>query len=169
MKALIVYESMFGNTEIIAHAIAEGLGEVAEVTVAEARLIPSATGYDLVIAGGPTHAFGLSRPGTRQEAVKQGSTRSAGVGLREYLDVSPALTGVAAAAFDTKINKSWVPGSAAQRAHRRLRRLGCRMTADPESFRVTDTAGPLVAGEAERARRWAAKLGAAMLTERHRV
>jgi flavodoxin-like protein len=154
MKALIVYESMFGNTESIARAIADGLGDVLEVTVGEARTMPSAAEYDLVVVGGPTHAFGLSRPGTRQDAVKQGSSRPADAGLREYLDVSPMLTGIAAAAFDTKINKSYVPGSAARKAQRQLRRLGCRMLAAPKSFRVIGTPGPLLDGEAERARRW---------------
>jgi len=78
--------------------------------------------------------------------------------LREYLDVSPLLTGLAAAAFDTRMNMPLVPGSAAHKAHRRLRRLGCRMLCPAESFRVTGTTGPLVDGEIERARQWAARL-----------
>ncbi|NMO57278.1 flavodoxin family protein [Actinoplanes sp. TBRC 11911] len=169
MKALVVYESMFGNTEKIARAIADGLGDVLEVTIAEARTMPSAAEYDLIVVGGPTHAFGLSRAATRQAAVEQGSSRPADAGLREYLDVSPMLTGVAAATFDTKVKQRFVPGSAASKAHRQLRRLGCRMLAAPQSFRVAGTPGPLLEGEVERARGWAAELGEAMKTERHRV
>jgi len=171
MKALVVYESMFGNTETIARAIASGLGEACDVTLADVATMPSTDGMDLLVAGGPTHAFGLSRPGTRQDAVRQGSTRpgAATVGLREYLDVSPMLTGLAAAAFDTKIDKPFVPGSAARKAHRRLRGLGCRMLVAPESFRVTGTPGPLADGETKRAERWAIRLSAALLTESHRV
>ncbi|SNY64208.1 flavodoxin family protein [Paractinoplanes atraurantiacus] len=162
MKALVVYESLFGNTEAIARAIADGLGDAFEVRLAEAREIPSADGADLLIAGAPTHAFGLSRPGTRKDAARQGEVRpgTADVGLREYLDVSPALPGLAAATFDTRINKTFVPGSAAHKAHRRLRRLGCRMVRGPESFRVEGTTGPLVAGELERARNWASGIAA---------
>ncbi len=171
MKALVVYESMFGNTEMIARAIASGLGDACEVTLADVATMPSVEGMDLLVAGGPTHAFGLSRPGTRQDAVRQGSTRpgAADAGLREYLDVSPMLTGLAAATFDTKIDKPFVPGSAARKAHRQLHRLGCRMLLPPVSFRVTGTAGPLVAGETERAEQWAIRLAALLLTERRRV
>jgi hypothetical protein len=171
MKALVVYESMFGNTEMIARAIADGLGEACDVTLADVATMPPTTGMDLLVAGGPTHAFGLSRPATRQDAARQGTVHAgaADVGLREYLDVSPMLTGLAAASFDTKIDKPFLPGSAAHKAHRRLRALGCRMLRPAETFRVAGTAGPLVAGETERAQRWATGLAATLLAGRHSV
>jgi hypothetical protein len=113
----------------------------------------------------------MSRPATRQDAARQGHTRSGttDVGLREWLDRCPPPAGVAAAAFDTKIDKPFVPGSAAHTAARRLRRLNCRLVAPPESFRVTDTAGPLAAGEADRAKRWGQTVVAAVLAEQHPV
>lgn len=163
MKALVVYESMFGNTEAIAREVADELRAAFDVTVAEAREVPSAAGVDLLVAGAPTHAFGLSRPRTREDAVRQGGTHAADLGLREYLDVSPTLT-CAAAVFDTRADKPRLPGSAAHRAHRRLRRLGCRMLVAPESFRVAGTSGPLLPGEPARARRWAGRIAAAVLT-----
>jgi len=171
MKALVLYESMFGNTETIARAIASGLGDAFEVTLADVATMPTAAGVDLLVVGGPTHAFGLSRPGTRQDAARQGGIRpgAATVGLRDYLDVSPMLTGLAAATFDTRIIRPFLPGSAARKAHQRLRRLGCRMLAPPMSFQVMGTAGPLADGETGRAERWALGLAAALLTERHRV
>lgn len=171
MQALVVYESMFGNTELVARAIAGGLGDACDVKIADAATIPSAAGMDLLVVGAPTHAFGLSRPSTRQDAARQGTIRpgAAEVGLREYLDVSPMLTGLAAAAFDTKVDRPRLPGSAARKAHRRLRRLGCRMLAPPESFPVTGTKGPLVEGAAERARQWAIRLAAALVAGRHSV
>lgn len=171
MKALVVYESMFGNTETIAHAIAEGLGEAFEVTLAEVNQLPPVSDTDLLVVGGPTHALGLSRPETRLEAARRGEARhgTTEVGIREYLDLSPTLTGVAAAAFDTKVDKPFLPGSAARKAHRRLHRLGCRMLLPAQSFLVSGTTGPLVDGEVNRARRWATELAAVLLTERHRV
>jgi hypothetical protein len=171
MKALVVYESMFGNTEVIARAVADGLGDAFEVTLADVTTMPSATDTHLLVVGAPTHAFGLSRPGTRQDAARQGTIRegAADAGLREYLDVSPMLTGIAAAAFDTKVDKPFVPGSAAHKAHRRLRRLGCRMLLPAHSFRVTGTTGPLADGEVNQARRWATELAPALLTAQHRV
>jgi hypothetical protein len=171
MKALVVYESMFGNTETIARAIASGLGDACDVTLADVTTMPYPSGVDLLVVGGPTHAFGLSRPGTRQDAVRQGGTRpdAAKIGLREYLDACPMLTGLAAAAFDTRVDKPFLPGSAARKADRQLRRLGCRLIVPPASFRVAGTPGPLVDGEAERAARWAVGLAAILLTDKHRV
>ena len=169
MRALVVYESMFGNTEVIARAIARGIGRHADVTVADVRTLPEAAGMDLVVVGGPTHAFGMSRPSTRQNAEQQGETRPGGVevGIREWLDRSPALTPMAAATFDTKVNKPFLPGSAAQRAHRRLRRLGCRMVMPAESFRVTGTTGPLAPGEENRAEQWGETIATAVRVARN--
>ena len=171
MKALVVYESMFGNSEAIARAIAEGLSDAGEVTLADVATMPSTEGMDLLVVGAPTHAFSLSRPATREDAARQASVRpgASAIGLREYLDVSPMLTGLAAAAFDTRINKPLLPGSAAHRAHRRLRRLGCRMLAPAESFHVAGTTGPLLDGETERARQWATHLAATLTRQRHSV
>ena len=162
---------MFGNTEKVAHAVADGLSDAFEVSLADVSGMPSLADVDVLVVGAPTHAFGMSRAGTRADAARQGTVRpgAADVGLREYLDCAPALTGVAAAAFDTKIDKAFVPGSAARRAHRELRRLGCRTMLPAESFRVAGTTGPLADGELNRACRWAAALAAAVLSERHTV
>jgi hypothetical protein len=112
---------------------------------------------EVLVVGGPTHALGMSRPGTRTAALDKGATASADFGVREWLTsvtirAAPAL----AAAFDTRI-RSPLPGSARRPITRRLRRLGLRV-AKPASFVVTGTAGPLAAGELEAARRWASTL-----------
>jgi hypothetical protein len=117
---------------------------------------------DLLVVGGPTHAFGLSRPATREGAAKQAAGNpttqnpaTPGRGLREWLaGLQRPASPVAAATFDTRIKKLLVPGSAARGAAKRLRRLGLRMVAKPESFWVNGTAGPLRDGETDRARRW---------------
>jgi hypothetical protein len=167
MRALVVYESMFGNTRQVAEAVAEGLREhlateLVEVGHAGSR---SAGDVDLLVVGAPTHAFGLSRPSTRAQAAQQatGAIVSGGIGLREWLGGSGAGQGRAAAAFDTRMAKPrWLPGSAARKSAGILRRLGYRMVVAPERFRVTGTTGPLLAGEGERARAWGGALGAAL-------
>jgi hypothetical protein len=171
MQALVVYESMFGNTERIARAIAEGLWETFDVTVTDVSSMPPASGMDLIVVGGPTHAFGLSRPASREQAQRQGTIRpgAAEVGLREYLVCSPTLPGIAAAAFDTKVDKPFLPGSAAHRAQRHLRRLGCRIVQPARSFLVTGTTGPLVEGEEKRARNWGIAVAAAAAVAQHKV
>jgi len=159
-RALVVFESMFGNTRTVAEAVAEGLSsrlmtDLVEVSHAPSRIPEDVT---LVVVGGPTHAFGLSRSGTRQDAATQTDEPlvSPAGGLREWLDaVKWPRSGVDAAAFDTRIDKPRVPGSAARGAEKRLRRRGFRVAVPAESFYVTGTKGPLVLGEPERACRWA--------------
>jgi hypothetical protein len=77
----------------------------------------------------------MSRPSTRESAAQRGTVRAnaVDVGVREYLACSPLLLGIAAAAFDTKVDKPFLPGSAAHKAHRQLRRLRCRMVMPAES------------------------------------
>ena len=72
MHTLLIYESMYGNTHAIAAAIAEGFrpnGDVRVVPVSEAT-DDLVTWADLVIVGGPTHARGMTTPGSRTSAVE---------------------------------------------------------------------------------------------------
>ena len=165
MRALVVYESMFGNTQAIADAVADGLDAHMRVDAVEVGAAPTVVGDDvaLLVVGGPTHAFGMSRPSTRQDAGRQAEHGlvSAGIGLREWLTAVEEGSGsVAAAAFDTRIDRPRLPGSAARAAEKGLRRRRFRIIARPKSFYVTGTKGPLVDGELGRARRWADQLGA---------
>jgi hypothetical protein len=165
MRTLIVCESMFGNTREIADAVAETLAAYGHVEVIDVSAAPPvvAAGTDLVVVGAPTHAFGLSRPNTRRSAVDQGASAEPAVGVREWLAaLTGAAGGICAAAFDTRIARPRMPGSAARAAHRRLAARGFRMVADPESFWVTGTAGPIRPGEMERAHRWAYQLATTM-------
>ena len=154
MRALVVVESSFGNTRAVAEAVAEGLGD------AEVRSVETApdelAGIDLLVVGGPTHAFGMSRDGTRAEAIRQGAPGETGrPGIREWLATLKPPEGLAVATFDTRVAKArHLPGSAARAAARLLRRRRCVPVARPESFFVVDTSGPLVAGELARARDW---------------
>ncbi len=162
MTALLVVESMFGNTRTIGDCIAHGLREHIPVDVVDAASAPIAlpAGTTVLIVGGPTHAFSMSRPSTRQDAVKRGATQTPDRGLREWLaDIKNIHPKGPAAAFDTRVSRPLVPGSAARRASRQLRRLGFRILIRPESFYVQDIAGPLKPGEQERAREWGVRLG----------
>ncbi|MFG1969071.1 flavodoxin family protein [Nonomuraea fuscirosea] len=165
MDALVVYESMFGNTEEIAKAIAEGISTRLRTEVAEAGRAPGAVGAEvgLLVVGGPTHAFAMSRASTRRSAAQQ-ATRplvSAGNGVREWLaTLRTSSAGLRSAAFDTRVAKPRLPGSAARGIARRLRRLSVRVLVPAQSFYVLGTEGPLVEGELERARKWGESLAA---------
>ncbi|MGW0486025.1 flavodoxin family protein [Nonomuraea sp. NPDC003214] len=165
MDALVVYESMFGNTRKIAEAVAEGLATRMRAEVTEVGTAPSHVGPEiaLLVVGGPTHAFSMSRASTRRSAAEQaaGPLVSPGRGVREWLAaLSTSSAALGSAAFDTRVAKPRLPGSAAQAVARRLRRLGIRSVAPVQSFYVTGTQGPLVEGELDRARRWGERLAA---------
>ena len=163
MHALVVFESMFGNTKEIAEAIAEGLASKMSAEAVEVGAAPESIGddIDLVVVGGPTHAWSMSRRGTRQGAAKDApqGTVSAGIGVREWLGILKKGPATAVATFDTRFNKPrWLTGSAARSAQKRLRRR-LRIAAPAESFFVAGSTGPLETGELERARQWGERLG----------
>jgi flavodoxin len=145
MRSLVIYESEYGNTEKIARAIAEALGKHGEARVTPVSAITSLSAQerpDVLAVGAPTQRHGL--PPT----------------VKELLEKSPegALAGVRALAFDTRYERArWITGSAAKEIAKRLHHLGCKVLADPESFFVEGSEGPLEPGEEDRARAWAAR------------
>jgi hypothetical protein len=155
-KAVVLYESLFGNTETVARAIADGLSQGCEVTLANFGEMPVGTASaDLIVLGGPTHGWGMTKPSSRNQSGSQ----SYALGVREWLETAPPRIGGSAAAFDTRFDKPrWLTGSAAVRIGRELERLGHQMVMPPESFFVLHTGGPLRQGEEHRARRWGSDL-----------
>lgn len=171
MPALVVFESMFGNTATIAAAVADGLAAHGPVRLVDVGSAPPQVGseIELLVVGAPTHAFSLSRESTRQSAVHQGATpvTPTGSGLREWLGtVRFESRDTRVATFDTRIQRPWLPGSAARVALRRLRGMGLAALAREASFAVTGTAGPLAGGEEERARAWGRELASRLPVRR---
>lgn len=164
--ALVVYESMFGNTAAVAEAVAaglrEGLGADGVTDLVEVGAAPVAVpaDVDLLVVGGPTHAFSMTRQSTRQSGVEQGAdpVAAAQQGIREWLVAAQLPAGLAAATFDTRTDKKWVPGAASKAAARQLRHRGLRPVVPPQDFYVTGTEGPLAEGELARAREWGQRL-----------
>jgi hypothetical protein len=162
MKVVVVHESMFGNTahlaaEISAGLIAAGAEVVAgDVTSVPGRPLPSC---DLLVLGAPTHAFTLSRPASRTEAVAKGAPpECATIGAREWLaglEIDASQTrSPRVALFDTRVSKvRHLPGSAARSAARILGARGFTVV-DRSSFYVDGIPGPVRPGERERARAW---------------
>lgn len=161
MKALVIYESMFGNTRQIAEAIAAGLSEHAQVEITDVALAPALVppDVDLVVLGGPTHAFSMSRKTTRHDAVRRGAAeQDLTTGIRDWITGLPPAGNIPRfAAFDTRVHVPLLPGSAAKAATKIARRLGFRVT-EPESFLVEGYEGPLRDGELDRAAAWGRQL-----------
>lgn len=166
MRAVIVVESLFGNTRAVADEIAAGIGDAEVLDVRDA---PAALDEDanLLVLGGPTHAFGMSRTNTRADAVRQGGS-DPGIGLRDFLGLLEVHQDLRVAVFDTRVEKvRHLPGSAARGAAKALRHLDYPLAAQPETFYVSGTAGPLVEGERERARSWGRQLAELMVSPTH--
>lgn len=157
MKVLVVHESAWGNTRTVAEAVGEGLSAQVETEVIAVQTAPplAELQVDLLVVGAPTHAFGLSREGTREDAHRRGGELITS-GVREWLDSGPA--SLLVATFDTHVRHPNLPGRASRSAAKRLQKLGCRLLVDPESFYVDDYEGPLLPGELDRAREWGAEL-----------
>jgi hypothetical protein len=160
MHAVIVVESIWGNTESIAREIAAGLGD-GRIDVMTAVSAPRALDgdVDLLVVGGPTHAFSMSTKRTRESALQQGAEQVPARGIREWIAAhgSPPRA-IPVATFDTRVVTPRLPGSAAKKAMKRLVALGYRPAVKPETFGVHGYAGPVADGELERARDWGGKL-----------
>ena len=154
MKAVVIYDSLFGNTEKIAQAIGAGLsGEVKVVRVGDANA-SELMAFDLLIVGSPVHG-GRATPAI--DAL-----------LRQF--PAHALEGKGIAAFDTRFESEEqgfglrlvmsVIRYAAQRIAKELVKKGGRLVAEPEGFVVENKEGPLKQGELERASTWAKAIGA---------
>jgi hypothetical protein len=158
MKAIVVYESLWGNTAAIARAIAEGIGAEARALSTAEATAEAIAGADLLVAGAPLHAFGLPTEQGRASAAKDKNPPPADLShppVRSWLKTLPSAQGHVAA-FETRFRFS--PGSAAKPILRRLQRVGYHPIAKGERFIVTGTRGPLQDGELERARQWGAEL-----------
>jgi hypothetical protein len=160
-SAVVVYESVFGDAEKIARAIAEGLASHLDVDVVAARDAPRQLGSDvrLLVVGGPNHAFSMPRPATREAAVKDHGAEitDTGTGLHEWLDEAQVVGSLAGAAFDTRMDHPKLVTKmdhASKTEEKLLHRLGATLAAPAEHFHVVDTKGPLADGEEERARLW---------------
>ncbi len=164
MRALVVYESMYGNTRRVAEAICEGLRSsgtdavAAPVAEAPSRLAE----FGCVVVGGPTHAWSMSRASTRRSAVEAAAKPTSqlqvepgadGLGLREWLDGVDALA-TCVAAFDTRMKAPWcLTGRASRAIARRLRKRGADVVRPPRSFFVHRD-NTLVEGQLADAREW---------------
>ena len=160
MHAVVVFESIWGNTEQLAREVAAGIGgERTEVLDAASAPVGLDADVDLLVVGGPTHAFSMSTESTRESARQQGAVHIPVRGIREWIEaIHRRVAIVLVATFDTRVVSPRLPGSAAKKAMKRLVALGFRPLAKPETFGVHGYSGPVADGELERARRWGTEL-----------
>jgi len=148
MKALVVYDSFFGNTEKISGIIAKKLN--CEAVRADRICYRETAEPDLLIVGSPTRAFNYT------------------ANIKNFLTSLPSgcMKGRFAAVFDTRSNIEQINskflnfmvrlfGYAAEKMERQVCRAGADLAACTNWFYVEDKEGPLKKGEIEKAEKWA--------------
>jgi hypothetical protein len=160
MHAIVVYESVWGNTAAVAKAIAEGVGGRAFATdEVSAEELAAA---DLIVAGAPVFGFSLPTDAMRAHITAEDNKPAPDLGhptLRSWLDSLPHGNG-RSAAFETRI--WWSPRGATPAIEKKLTAAGYPPIHKAAKFVVEEKTGPLREGELERARAWGAELKAGL-------
>jgi hypothetical protein len=164
MKAIVVYESLWGNTAAVARAIAEGIGPQARALSTGEAFDSVVSEADLIVAGAPVIQFRLPSDRIRSELGKDPGRAPmppdlSHPSMREWLGMMPEGQG-RSAAFETRIRFS--PGGSTAAIQRGLGSKGYQPVAKSKRFFVAGTYGPMRDGELARARSWGAELAKLM-------
>jgi len=166
MNAIIVYESLWGNTAAVARAIAEGFGPNAHAHATDEVAQADLASADLIVAGSPVFGFSLPTEAMRENILHSETDATtppdlSHPSLRSWLETLPAGRG-RSAAFETRI--WWSPRGATGTIEKRLAQRGYVPIHKAHKFVVRDKYGPLREGELDRAREWGRELRQAIET-----
>jgi len=148
IKALVIFDTTFGNTKTIAEAIAKELGNGAKAVQASSVGASELKGLDLLVAGSPIIGW---KPSEKMEAFLNSLTKE-------------QLKGVKAVAFDTRV-KIFIHGDAARKISERLEAAGAEIVSKPQMFYVKGREGPLFDGEVEKSVEWAKSIKSQLKTK----
>jgi flavodoxin I len=152
MSTLIIYDSLYGNTEKIANAIGDSISGGSKVLRVEKAGSLEFGKFDLLIVGSPTQAGSPTKT------------------MQDFLSGIPDkdIKNIDVTAFDTRMSGKGHNlfvgivvnffGYAAEKILNSLRKKGCRIRAAPQGFIVESKEGPLKDGELARAAEWAKSL-----------
>lgn len=156
MKALVLYDSVYGNTAQIAKAIGKGLSEHLETSVIEAKAFAPGLRPDaqLLIVGSPTLGFRPTPPVNK--FLNRLTANSLDKILVAGFDTRIPLTNIKSVPLRFMVKKAGYP---AKIISNKLRRKGGEMIAEPEGFLISEQQGPLVPRELSRAEAWGKNIG----------
>jgi len=135
VKVLVVYDTKYGNTKLVAEKIMEGIGEVegieTAISDAEETDPKKAADYDAILIGSPTHFGGPVR------------------GINKFIDKLGKLDLKAkwVAVFDTYLGEDFE--KAVKKMEKRIGEKvpGLKLITSGLSIRVDDMKGPVTDGE----------------------
>lgn len=145
MNTLIIYDSIYGNTKLVALTIAEALEEFGKTKAmkVDEEDVPFLEDYDLIVLGSPTQ------------------NRKPTENIMEFLDdlIKILTPKNFTACFDTRYNMSkWKSGSALKHIVKKLNKAGSKELLPPESFFINRVDKNLEEYESKRAFKWALSL-----------
>lgn len=138
MKTLVVCDSNFGNTKLIALEIAKSIGDGAKVILTKDFKESDLNAIDLLIFGSPIIGW---RPSEM--------TVKALENLKGKLKKDQKF-----ATFNTRV-KLFIHGDAKEKMAEMLRSAGGKRVFESQAFYVKGKEGPLFPGELEKAANWA--------------
>lgn len=169
MPAVVVFETLFGNTALIAGKVAEGYGDGSVALTTDEVTPPVIAQADILIVGGPTHSMSIPTEDSldfvaRHRHREGSSLKRGGPLLREWLDGLEHAEGPVAA-FDTRYRGPDGRGGSSS-ILRRLRAAGYHHIVPAEGFYVEqvgeqpEDGARLLEGELARAQAWGESIAA---------
>lgn len=142
-KAMIIYDSKYGNTRLVAETIAEGMGEV-EATVSEVKTVDltRVVGSDAILIGSPNHAGKATRR------------------IRRFINKlgEADLKGKLVAVFDTYIGKDFEKAVKKMEEQITARIPDLKLVTPGLSVRVTGMKGPVAEEELPKCREFGSRI-----------
>ena len=138
MKALVIFDTSFGNTKVIAETIAREFGNDTKAISVIDFNNDELEGMDLLVVGSPIIGW---KPSERMGNFLASLSKD-------------QLKGIKVATFDTRV-KIFFRGDAAKKISQALKKAGAEIIVSPQAFFVKGKEGPLIDGEIEKAIEWA--------------
>ncbi len=138
MTALVIFDTTYGNTKLVAEAVTQCLGEGARAVPVADLKEDDLSGIGLLVVGSPIIGW---KPSENMDRFLASLSKG-------------RLDGMKAAAFDTRVKK-FISGDAAGKISRAIAGAGAEIIDKPKPFYVKGKEGPLLEGELERAKEWA--------------
>jgi flavodoxin len=133
MKALVIYDTNFGNTKMVADHLANQLGEGARSISVNDFRDDDLTGIELLVVGSPIVGW---KPTEKMGQFLEGLGRD-------------RLKGIKTVAFDTRV-KMFISGDAGKKISQALTKAGAEIILGPQAFYVGGKEGPILDGELEK-------------------
>ena len=145
-KVIVVYESKYGNTKLVAETIIEGMRVVSGIEPVLNELkevdLNQLIEYDAILVGSPNHIGNATR------------------GIRKFIDKLGKLNleGKLAAVFDTYLGGDFEKAAKKMEKQISEKAPGLKLAAPGLSIRVEGTKGPIAEGELPKCKEFGTKI-----------